>query len=62
MAQWCVKERTGSGFQELVKYRKKQGIKREDILFHIDWLDICAKNSDFPALDAREFALKAAED
>lgn len=29
---------------------------------HIDWLDVCRKNSDFPALDAREFALKAAED
>ena len=62
MAQWCAKEQTGRGFQELVEYRKKQGLKKADILLHIDWLDVCRKNSDFPALDAREFALKAAED
>lgn len=62
MAQWCAKEQTGRGFQELVEYRKKQGLKKADILLHIDWLDVCRKNSDFPALDAREFALKAAEE
>lgn len=62
MAQWCARELTGRGLQELTEYRKKQGLNKEEILEHMDWLDVCAKNSDFPALDAREFALKAAED
>ena len=48
--------------EELREYRKKQGLNKEEILEHMDWLDVCAKNSDFPALDAREFALKAVED
>ena len=62
MAQWCARELTGRGLQELREYRKKQGLNKEEILEHMDWLDVCAKNSDFPALDAREVALKAVED
>lgn len=63
-AQSCaeVLEPTGNGYDRLVTIRKNFKLSKEDITSHIEWLDICRKNSDWTKIDAKELAIKASKD
>lgn len=62
MAQGCTSILAGDPYQKLVNYRKKNGINREDVMEHLEWLDVCRANAAFTKLDASEIAIRAASD
>ena len=61
MAQRWAADFTGQGMEHLKRAAEEMKLSREDILSHMEWLEICRENSDFPGFDAREFVRKSAE-
>lgn len=47
----------GSANAWLAKMREDYGLSMADIESHIDWMDVCRKNSAFPSVDAKAYAL-----
>lgn len=51
VTRWCGDP--SRPFREMMDLRKKLGLSAEDILSHLEWLDICRENSYYPDFDAR---------
>lgn len=61
-AQNSAIEYGGAGLPLLVYLRKELGLNIDDITSHFEWLDICREHFTFTKVDAKELAIKAAED
>lgn len=61
-AQSSAMEYSGSGFLHLVHLRKELELNPEDIASHLEWLDIVRNNFPFTKVDAKEIAVKAAQE
>ena len=50
-----------SDYERLAALKKELELSAEDISSHLEWLDVCRKNSHFTKVDAKEIAMKAAK-
>lgn len=50
-----------SDYERLAGLKKELELSAEDISSHLEWLDVCRKNSHFTKVDAKEIAMKAAK-
>lgn len=48
----------GYRYSMLAERKKDLNLSKEDIMSHLEWLDVCRKNSDRPKVDAKEFVLQ----
>lgn len=61
-AQQCALEATGNGYNMLIGLKNLLHLTAEEILSHLEWLDVCRENSSFPKVDARELVRKVSEE
>ena len=53
---------SGRAYDRVVELRKELELSAEDIVSHLEWLDICREHSEYTKLDAKEIAIRASRD
>lgn len=61
MLQMSASELSGKGFQTAARMREKYKLTSDDLLSHLEWLDVCRNNSAFPQIDLKDWVRSFAE-